>query len=372
MSFKPMAGVRVLDFTAMPPGGFCTVILADLGAEVIRVEPPAQTGKASLVVGQVALSRGKRSLTLDQRNPAAIEVLRRLVRTVDIVVENAKSGAMEARGFGYSQARAENRRIVWCSITGFGQTGPYAETPGHDLSYLAHSGLLAALTATLPWQPDLPLSLQAGALAAVIGILGALLRRAETGEGAQLDISLSEAASWLLTCGINPLSDRPFAVPAGPDRRLYACADGRWVAVASAERRSWDALCDGLGVPELKSTLHQPDDANRATRALADVFRTRPAADWVDRLATSGAAVTIVNRASELLDDLQVLARASVVECAGVRVPANPVRVVGPEGSRSETALAAPATVGDDTGDVLRSAGFSVDELRALTASGVI
>src|SRR5262249_42132511 len=155
-----------------------------------------------------------------------------LVRSIDVVVENAKPGAMEARGFGYGQARTENVAVVWCSITGFGQTGPYADYAGHDLSYLAHSGLLGALTSDLPWQPDISLSLQAGALAAVVGIQGALLERARTGEGAHLDISLSEAAGWLLTCGINPLSDRPFAIPATPDRRLYECADGRWVAVA--------------------------------------------------------------------------------------------------------------------------------------------
>src|SRR5579862_1756521 len=101
MNLKPLSGIRVLDFTAMPPGGFCTVILADLGAEIIRVEPPAQKGRTSLVIGQIALSRGKRSLTLDMRSPDANAVLKRLVRTVDVVVENAKPGSMESRGFGY-------------------------------------------------------------------------------------------------------------------------------------------------------------------------------------------------------------------------------------------------------------------------------
>jgi crotonobetainyl-CoA:carnitine CoA-transferase CaiB-like acyl-CoA transferase len=372
MTFKPLAGLRVLDFTALPPGGFCTVVLADLGAEVVRVEPPAQKGKPSLVVGQMALSRGKRSITLDQRNPASIEVLRRLIRSVDVVVENAKPGAMEARGFGYGQARAENPRVVWCSITGFGQTGPNAEFAGHDLSYLAHSGLLGALTTNLPWQPDISLSLQAGALAAVVGIQGALLQRATTGEGVHLDISLSEAATWLLTCGINPLSDRPFAIPATPDRRLYRCADGRWVAVACAERRTWDALCDGLGVPELKATLHQPAETDRAASALTAIFQSRPADEWVARLAPTGAAVTILNHASQLLADPHVQARGSVVECAGVPVPANPVRIVGPDGSLSDTATAAAGAVGDDTQAVLGAAGFSPEELHELAASGTI
>jgi crotonobetainyl-CoA:carnitine CoA-transferase CaiB-like acyl-CoA transferase len=372
MAFQPLAGVRVLDFTAMPPGGFCTVVLADQGAEVIRVEAPAQKGKRSLVVGQPALSRGKRSITLDQRNPASSEILRRLARTVDVVVENNKPGAMEARGFGYSHARAENPKLVWCSITGFGQTGPYADEPGHDLSYLAHSGLLGALTSKLPWQPDISLSLQAGALAAVVGIQGALLQSGRTGEGCHLDISLSEAATWLLTCGINPLSDRPYAVPASPDRRLYECADGRFVAVASAERRTWDALCDGLGLLELKDALHQPDRSEQAAELLAAVFRSHTAADWIARLAGSGAAVTLVNHASQLLDDPQVRARGSVVSCGDTPVPASPVRVVDQTGSRSATAVTPPVGVGDDTGQVLGSAGFSEREIQALAATGVI
>jgi crotonobetainyl-CoA:carnitine CoA-transferase CaiB-like acyl-CoA transferase len=372
MAIKPLEGVRVLDFTALPPGGFCTVVLADLGAEVIRVEPPAQKGQPSLVVRQVGLSRGKRSLTLDMRNPASSEVLRRLIPTVDVVVENAKPGAMEARGFGYSHARAANPKIIWCSITGFGQTGPNAEHAGHDLSYLAHSGLLGALTSKLPWQPDIALSLQAGALAAVVGVQGALLQRARTGEGAQLDISLSEAASWLLTCGVNPLSDQPYPIPASPDRRLYECADGRFVAVASAEPRTWGALCDGLGAPELKDTLHKPAEAERAAAALTEIFRTRPATEWVARLAPTGAAVTIVNHASQLLDDPHVRARGSVADCAGTPVPASPIRLSTVDGERSETALAPPGEVGAATEAVLSAAGFSADELAALAGAGVI
>src|SRR5579871_581843 len=221
---KPLDGIRVLDFTAFPPGGACTVLLADLGAEVIRVESPAAKGKPSLVVGQMAMSRGKRSIALDMRNPASSEILLRLAPTIDVVVENAKPGAMESRGFGYRQAREANPGLIWCAITGFGQEGPYSGHAGHDISYVAHSGLLSALSAE-PWEPGLSLSLQAGALSSVIAIQAALLQRAKTGEGAFIDLSLSEAAGWFLTCGINPLTDHALIMPATADRRLYACAD---------------------------------------------------------------------------------------------------------------------------------------------------
>jgi alpha-methylacyl-CoA racemase len=371
-NLAPLAGIRVLDFTAFPPGGACTVMLADLGAEVIRVESPAQKGKPSLVIGQVALSRGKRSITLDMRNPASSEILRRLAATVDVVVENAKPGSMEERGFGYSHARAANPGLIWCAITGFGQDGPYAEHAGHDLSYMAHSGLLGALSAEQPWHPGLSLSLQAGALSAVVAVQAALLRRAQSGEGGFIDLSLSEAAGWFLTCGINPLSDRPYMLSATPDRRLYACADGRFIAVASAEPRTWGALCDTLGVPELKPNLHQADAAEMTAKALADIFRTRPALEWVERLAPAGAAVTIMNHASQLPGDPHVRARGSVVEAAGVPVPASPVRLEAPDGSRTGTATAAPHIVGEDTDDVLATAGFSPGEIKALAETGLI
>jgi alpha-methylacyl-CoA racemase len=371
-TLKPLAGIRVLDFTAFPPGGACTVMLADLGAEVIRVEPPSQKGKPSLVVGQVALSRGKRSLTLDMRHADASDVLKRLAPAIDVVVENAKPGAMQERGFGYAQARAANPRIIWCAITGFGQSGPYADHAGHDLSYVAHSGLLGALSAEQPWHPGISLAIQAGALSAVVGIQSALLQRAQSGEGAFIDLSLSESATWLLTCGIRPLSNHSLIMPTTPDRRLYACADGRFVAIACSEPRTWGALCDQLAVPELKPHLHKAEFVEENTNALSAIFLTRPAAEWVERLAPAGAAVTIMNHANQLLDDPQVRARGSVVEVADTPVPASPVRVQAHDGSQTGTATAAPHTVGQDTDEVLLSAGFSTSEIAAMTANGII
>jgi crotonobetainyl-CoA:carnitine CoA-transferase CaiB-like acyl-CoA transferase len=347
-------------------------MLADLGAEIIRVEPPSQKGKASLVIGQVALGRGKRSMTLDMRHPAANDILLRLAQTVDVVVENAKPGSMEGRGHGYSQMQARNPRLIWCAITGFGQTGPYADHAGHDLSYVAHSGLLNALAADLPWHPASMLAIPAGAQAAVIAIQGALLQSARSGQGAFLDISLSEAAGWFLTCGMNALSDNPYKISATPDRRLYRCADGRFVAVASAEPRTWEALCEGLGLDDLKPALRRADLAEASIARLTEAFATRPASEWVEMMAPKGAAVAIVNSASEVVADPHVIARGSVVDCAGVPIPASPIRIEGPDGERSGTAVSPPHKVGDDTVDVLRAAGYSQSEIESLSESGAI
>jgi crotonobetainyl-CoA:carnitine CoA-transferase CaiB-like acyl-CoA transferase len=372
MALQPLAGIRVLDFTAFPPGLFCGVMLADLGAEIIRVESPAQKGKPSVFFGQFALSRGKRSITLDMRHPAANDVLKRLAPTVDVVLENAKPGVMEERGFGWRQAREANPRIIWCAITGFGQTGPYADHSGHDISYLAHSGLLRALSADPNFMPGLQLAVPLGAMAAVIGIQGALLNRAKTGEGALVDASLSEAATWVLCGGINPLSDKPLIMSPTPDRRTYRCSDGRYVAVACAEPRTWNALCDGIGAPDLKDKLHVVAEAPATAEKLAVLFAGRPAMDWVEQLAPTGAAVTIVNHAKELLDDPQVKARGTILESAGVPVPASPVRISTAQGAATQPNADAPHTVGQDSVDVLLSAGFSKEDLVKLTEDGVI
>ena len=371
-ALEPLAGTRVLDFTAFPPGAACALVLADLGAEVIRIEPPAQKGKPSLVIGQVALSRGKRSICIDLRHPAAGALLRRLAGHADVILESAKPGSMEERGFGYRHAREANPRIIWCALTGFGQGGPNANHAGHDLSYLAHSGLLGALSSDPSWQPGLPLALQAGGLCAAIGIQGALLERSRSGEGGFVDISLSEAATWFLSCGIRALSDHPFRLSSTPDRRLYACADGRFVAVACSEPRTWGVLCDQLGAPELKTNLHKTEAAEETAMALAALFARRPAAEWAARLAPAGAAVTVMNHAGQLLDDPHIRARHSVAEVAGVPVPASPVRIRAPDGRETATALGEPHRVGADNEAVLAAAGLSADEIAALTDQGVI
>jgi crotonobetainyl-CoA:carnitine CoA-transferase CaiB-like acyl-CoA transferase len=369
---KPLDGITVLDFTTLPPGAACTVLLADLGADVIRVESPAQKGKPSLVFGQVALGRGKRSITLDMRNPAATGVLARLAASADVIVENASPGMMEKRGFGYPQARATNKAIIWCAITGFGQDGPYAQYSGHDLSYLAHSGLLAALSEDLPWHPGQVLALPAAALSAAMAIQTALFHRSRSGQGSFLDISLSEAAGWFLTCGINALSNSPLVLPSSPDRRLYLCADRRFVAVACAEPRTWAALCQGLGLPDLQSELHKAETAESTTLAIADRLATRPARDWVQLLAPSGAAVTIVNRGEEVVEDEHVKARQSIVRIDGVAVPANPVRMRAADGLTTSTSDLSAPKVGDDTLDVLAGAGFSRTEVSELQSSKLI
>lgn len=190
-STLPLAGVTVLDLTRPPSGGFCTVLLADLGATVIRVESP----KRRRFAGPIGPNRGQDSVAVDLRHPRGQEALRRLAAHADVLIENMRPGAMDERGFGYAQAAAEFPRLIWCSVSSSGQDGPYAQWSGHDLAFAANPVLPAALNPELPWNPQLILATPMGALRASVGILAALLERDQTGAGCQLDINLSESAS---------------------------------------------------------------------------------------------------------------------------------------------------------------------------------
>ncbi len=373
MALKPLEGVRVLDLCFLPPGGYCTVQLADLGADVLRIESPGLAGQPSLVVGEPGLSRGKRSMTLDLRHERGNEVLRRLVLAADVLVENMMPGRMEARGFGYRQAVEAGSRIIWCSITGFGQTGPYADRAGHDLSYAGHAGLLAALAPDGPWHPATMLSVPVGAMLATTGVLAALAERERTGQGCQLDISLADATTWLLAGNTTALTDRFMRIPESPDRRTYACSDGRFVSVAAAEPRTWAALCKGLDVPDLAESLGATgDEAHAVAGRLAAIFAQRPAAEWIELLGPLGAAVNAVNRGREVVEDPHNRARGTTVRVSDRDVPANPIRVVDADGSHSWTALDEPPLVGQHTDAALAHAGFTSDEVAELRGQGVV
>jgi len=367
-SSLPLAGVTILDLTKLPPGQYATVLLADLGADVIRVESP----KGRIFDGFVGLSRGKRSIAVDLRHSRGLEVLRGLAAHADVLIENEKPGAMDERGFGYVHAAVETPRLIWCSVSGFGQTGPYAEWAGHDLSYAAHSGLLHAVNPQLPWSPQQMLPVPVGALMASIGILAALRERDRTGVGTQLDISLSESASWLLAGTDDMLSSASSGVPVGPDRHVYECADGTWVAVASAEPRTWAALVEGLGLADLKDTLHRWDDTSAVTDRIAAEFRKRPADEWVAALGPTGAAVVRVNRGPELAADPQIISRGTFQPVGDVMVARSPIRFRDADGERPVAPTFPPTPVGEHTRAVLAEAGFAAATITELEAGGVV
>ena len=376
----PLAGVRVLDLSRFAPGAYCTLLLADLGADVVKVEAPgAGDGLRGMYGGgfdaaHVALNRGKRSVALDLRHEDAAAVMERLVGWAHVVVESHRPGQLDRFGLGCEAMAASHPHIVWCSITGFGDVGPNAGQPGHDLTYLGYSGLLARLADTEPTPPGTVVSLPLAATMASTGILAALHETGRTGQGTRLDVNMTDSAMWVRSEDIARAANAP-----GPAwgtfaaRNVYACADGRHVTVAASEPKTWAALCEALGDPALAGHRLGLDDDEPVRRRLAELFLTKPAGEWIVEPGLAGG-VGPVHDAADLLDDPQVTGRGSLValDASDTRVLANPVRFHSASGDEATHARSMPPALGAHTDTVLHEAGFSDEELAALRADAVV
>lgn len=376
----PLAHLRVLDLSRLYPGAFCTSLLADLGADVVKVEAPGFGDGLRMMTpepfkaGHVALNRGKRSLSLDLKNAAAADVVRRLVVGFDVLVESHRPGALEQLGLGYDDLAALNPGILWCSLTGFGSDGPLAGAAGHDITYTGFSGLLDRLveSGAAPPVPQITLALQPGALMGIIGILSAYAQRSVTGHGARIDASLVDAAMWSLAEDVARAATAPApGWPAMASRATYRCADGRYVTVASSEPRTWAALCAGIGVSELADHGIGVDE-NAAIARLREVFATKEASAWLTHPGLAGG-VGPVNTPGDLLDDPHLAARGAITTIDGTdtRVLANPLRMRGPDGVTT-TATSYPPDIGAHTDEVLTEHGFTAAEIAALREASVI
>lgn len=357
-------GVRVLDLTRLLPGGFATLMLAELGADVIKVEdprggdpmrhlPPFVGGRS---VYDLLLNRGKRSVALDLRDAATRPTFDALVAWADVVVESFRPAAARRLGVSGEQLRARHPRLVHAAITGYGQTGPYAERPGHDLNYVAVSGVLVA---DRPHPSHLPRMFMAdvggGAMSAVIAILAALVGRARTGEGATLDVSMHDAALyWVMLPGAPDLIDAgDQATGALPTFGAHACynvyetRDGRQVALGALEAKFWTTFCEAIGRPDLQSRqLTDGEDQAALLRDVREVFRTRTQAEWLAFFEGRDVCLSPVNSPAEAFADPQIVARGAVVRAPGLRAVRSPFGMV-PVPLRE-----APA-VGQDTAGIL-------------------
>ena len=378
----PLHGVKVLDLSRLFPGALCTLLLADLGADVVKVEAPGMGdglrgmgGQGSQFSGpHVALNRGKRSLVLDLRNPGAEPVLNGLVGWADVVIESHRPGQLDKMGLGYEALSAEHRHIVWCSITGFGDFGPNQSFPGHDLTYLGYAGLLGRLADGPTTPPGISLSLPLAAMMAAVGVLAALADVQRTGRGARFDANMTDSSMWVLSEDFARAANGP-ATRFGTfsARNVYRCADGREVTVASNEPRTWATLCGALGVPELTEHRFGIDEDAPVRARLTEVFVTKPAADWLANPGLAGG-VGPVNDVVDLLHDPQVADRGSLVSLEGsdIRVLANPLRFHSAPGEQASHALTEPPELGAHTDEVLAAVGFSTDRIAALRADQVV
>jgi crotonobetainyl-CoA:carnitine CoA-transferase CaiB-like acyl-CoA transferase len=380
----PLAGVRVLDLTRLVPGPVCTQHLADLGADVIKIEDTA-AGDAVPPKLRALVNRNKRGIRLDLKHPDAADALLRLAHDADVLVEGFRPGVMARLGLGYDVLAAINPRIVYCSVTGYGQTGPDRERPGHDLNYCADAGVADQLgTADGPALSNVPIAdLMGGALGAAMGILAALFDAARTGRGRHVDIAMADGALAHAVMPLAALATHGRTKRAGHDTltgalacyATYRTADGRWLALGALERKFWDALCDALERPDLKP-LHRSGAADVEARLrgeLARLFATLPLAAWEARLRHAGGCASPVRTLEEALADPHFRERGMVVESVHpayghVTQVATPVKMSG-----FEFALRRHAPrPGEHTAEVLREAGFDAPAIEALIAGGAV
>jgi alpha-methylacyl-CoA racemase len=360
----PLTGIRVLDFSTLLPGPLATLMLAEAGAEVIKVERPEGEelrGYEPKLGAQsahfVTLNRGKRSVALDCKAPDAFDRLRPLLASADVLVEQFRPGVMARMGLSYDAVRAVNPRIVYCSINGFGSDGERAELAAHDLNYVGLIGLLGLVAGT-DGTPALPPALIAdiggGALPAVINILLALRERDATGVGRAIEIVMSEAAftfePWaLLAVALTGSAPRPNAdrLHGGSARyHVYRTADGRYLAAAPLEQRFWDAFCEAIELP--REARDDRRDPLAAIRAVAARIATRTADAWLERFAGRDVCCTLVRDAGEAAADPAFLQRgvfAHRLEGGGMTIPALPLPL--DPGLRGAPAVKAAPVLGE-------------------------
>jgi crotonobetainyl-CoA:carnitine CoA-transferase CaiB-like acyl-CoA transferase len=393
----PLEGLRVLDLTRLLPGGYCSLLLADFGADVVKVEdtgmgdyirwsPPHyegadQSARSALFL---ALNRGKRSIRVDLKHDLGKEVLLRLVRDADVLLESFRPGVLDRLGVGYERLRAENPRLVYCAITGYGQEGPARERSGHDMNYLGLNGLLG-----LTGEPDGPpvqsagqiADLGGGALMAALAVLIALRERERSGEGQMVDCSMFDGSlSWLalvaaetLATGKAPARGRTHLAGGIICYRPYRCADG-YVTLGALEPKFWAEFCRGVGREDLLEHALDPPGSD-AHQAVCEVFASRTRAQWKAFASEHDCCLEPILDLDEALSSELVAAREMVVELDQPGVD-RPVRLLGSPFKLSRTPAdptrAPGPSLGDHTDEVLTGAGYTPEEISALHEAGAV
>jgi len=379
----PLAGVRVLDLTRLLPGGFATAMLADLGAEVIKVEQPGQGDYMRWdhpKIGEESAhnwtnDRNKKSIALNLKDPNAVEALKKLAETADVIFEGFRPGVVDRLGVGYETIKEINPKIVYCSLTGYGQDGPLVKEPGHDLNYAARAGI-TGITGPADGPPTLIgvqiADLGGGALMSLTGILSALYRAATTGEGDYIDVAMTDGAFawtsiWMgdhFATGEVPKAGEMTLNGASPCYQVYECADGKYLTVAAVEEQFFAELCEVIGRPELAKTQFETGQIEM----WRGIFKEKSRDEWLEAFKGHDVCVGPVNDFAEAAADPQLTHREMIVDLerpghGTFKQIGSPIKL---KEHPAEIRTASPR-LGEHTVEILTEAGFNPEEIEALT-----
>jgi alpha-methylacyl-CoA racemase len=365
----PLTGIRVLDLSALGPGPFCSMILADFGAEVIEVLRPDRHGPDPAAF----LRRGKQTITVDLRHAGGPAVIARMAEHVDVLLEGNRPGAMERRGLGPTELLVRNPRLVYTRLTGWGQTGPYANRAGHDINYLAISGALGVTGVDQPVAPPALLGdLASGSFLAALGTVLALFERERTGTGQVVDAAIVDGAALLLSAAFGELASgmwkggRGTHVLSGaaPFYGVYQCADGGWFSVGAIEPQFYAAFLGVLGLDDDGDQWDETEWRERKAR-VAEAFASRSRDEWAEAFAAADACGAPVLEIDELVIDPHLAARQTVLDKDGRLHAAPAPRLSGHRPHSNGVGVTNPQ-------EVLQRLGFGPTEASGLLDSGVV
>jgi len=390
---RPLDGIKILDLTRYLPGPFATQILADFGAEIIKVEET--TGELGRLlypyIGGMgtrfcSVNRNKKSITLDLKSGKGKEIFRKLASGADVIIEQFRPGVMDKMGLGYNSLRAGNERLIYCSLTGYGLSGPWLNRAGHDINYLNTAGI-SALTAGRDGVPVMSsvqiADIAGGSLFAVIGILLALFHRTRSGKGQLCDIAMMDGALSLLSytigewCGKGsvPETGREFLTGGFAMYNTYKCGDGRYVGLGAIEGKFWKGFCTKIGRDDLINCQYDLSKQEEMISDIGAVMSGRSRDEWVEFFAGSDICFTPVLDLDEVSEHEQVKAREMLHKIMNFRGSGEDLYVTGNPVKLSETPceiiLEFPDT-GADAMKVLNDAGYTEDEVKEFIREKII